>query len=188
MPPHILAVDKAFTPDRWIDASTAMHLYARGAVSASLGETALVLRGGVNARTGVQSVLHVGSILVVETKNWLVRDFNYAPLSSKGVFTRDHCLCAYCGDRFRHTDLSLDHVKPSCQGGETSWTNLVTSCKPCNGKKGGRTPEEARMELLYVPYRPNRFEWLILENRTILADQLEFLAHRVPKHSRIWTN
>lgn len=182
----ILAVDRAFTPDRWIDAATAMSLYGRGAVASSLGETALVFRGGINAKTGCQSILEVGSILVVETKDWLVRDFNYSPLSSKGVFCRDRFVCAYCGGTFRAESLSLDHVIPACQGGETSWTNLVTSCIPCNGKKGGLRPEQARMELLYVPYRPNRFEWLILENRKILADQLEFLRHRVPKHSRIW--
>jgi hypothetical protein len=41
------------------------------------------------------------------------------------------------------------------------------------------------MKLLYVPYAPNRAEYLILMNRTILADQMEFLKARVTKDSRI---
>lgn len=181
----ILAVDKAFTPDRWIDASTAMNLYARGVVSTTLGETALRLRGGINARTGKQSVLEIGSIVVVDTKNWLVRDFGYAPIESKLLFARDKHLCAYCGEQFKPSVLTQDHVLPVCQGGADTWTNLVTSCMSCNQRKAGRTPEQASMELLYVPYKPNRFEWLILKNRHILFDQEQFLLARVPKHSRL---
>lgn len=41
------------------------------------------------------------------------------------------------------------------------------------------------MPLLFVPYVPNRFEQLIIENRNCLADQMEFLIQRVPKHSRL---
>ncbi len=185
MEPLILAVDKAFTPDRWIDAQTALNLYSRGVVSSSFGETAMRLRGGINAKTGKQSILEVGSILVVETRHWLVRDFQYAPLERELLFLRDKHLCAYCGDVFKRPELTMDHVHPVCQGGKDAWTNLVTACKHCNQAKAGRTPEQADMELLYVPYQPNRFEWLILKNRRILADQDEFLRARVPKHSRL---
>jgi 5-methylcytosine-specific restriction endonuclease McrA len=47
--------------------------------------------------------------------------------------------------------------------------NVVTACRHCNQKKSGRTPEEAKMELLYAPYVPNKAEYLILSNRSILA-------------------
>jgi len=181
----ILAVDKAFTPDRWIDAATALNLYTRGVVSNSFGETALRLRGGTNAKTGKQSILEIGSILVVDTREWLVRDFHYAPVERDLLFVRDKNLCAYCGNVYKKPDLTMDHVHPVCQGGRDAWTNLVTACKGCNQYKSGRTPEQAHMELLYVPYKPNRFEWLILKNRRILHDQQEFLMQRVPKHSRL---
>jgi 5-methylcytosine-specific restriction endonuclease McrA len=36
--------------------------------------------------------------------------------------------------------------------------NVVTACRGCNTIKGGRTPEAARMPLLYAPYVPNRHE------------------------------
>ena len=63
--------------------------------------------------------------------------------------------------------------------------NLVTADRYCNGRKGNRTPEEAKMPLLYAfPYIPNRNEAFILTNRRILADQADFLARGVSTHSR----
>ncbi len=58
--------------------------------------------------------------------------------------------------------------------------NVVTACRSCNTIKGGRTPEAARMPLLYAPYVPNRHEHLVLQNRRILQDQMEYLMARVP--------
>jgi 5-methylcytosine-specific restriction endonuclease McrA len=63
--------------------------------------------------------------------------------------------------------------------------NVVTACRRCNTIKGGRSPESARMPLLYAPYVPSRHEHLILQNRRILQDQMEYLMARVPKHSRL---
>lgn len=62
--------------------------------------------------------------------------------------------------------------------------NVVTACRPCNQRKSGRTPEQARMELVYAPYVPNKAEYLILCNRQILADQMDFLARHVPTARR----
>ena len=64
---------------------------------------------------------------------------------------------------------------PKSLGGEDIWSNVVTACKGCNTKKGGRTPEKAGMRLLAIPYAPNWAEFLALSNRQILTDQLEFL-------------
>ena len=47
------------------------------------------------------------------------------------------------------------------------------------------TPEQAGMDLLYVPYAPSIHEGLILANRRILADQMEFLAALLPANSRL---
>jgi hypothetical protein len=63
--------------------------------------------------------------------------------------------------------------------------NCVAACKSCNSRKDNLTPEEANMKLIYVPYEPNHFEHMILLNRSILADQMEYLLAGVPKHSRI---
>jgi 5-methylcytosine-specific restriction endonuclease McrA len=84
--------------------------------------------------------------------------------------------------------LSKDHIVPKSRGGENSWMNVVTSCRDCNSTKGSKTLKEAKMELLYLPYVPSHYENMILQNRNILADQMEFLLAGVPKHSRILQN
>lgn len=181
----ILAVDRAFHPDKWIDAATATNLIARGLVQYSFGDVALRLRGGTNAKTGLQSIMEVGSILVVDTKNFLVSDFDFAPFDRASLFRRDRCMCAYCGQVFKQSLLEVEHVVPQCQGGPTTWENTVSACSSCNRTKSGRTPEQAGMPLLYLPYRPSRYEWLILRNRNILHDQMQFLLSGLPRHSRL---
>ncbi len=106
-------------------------------------------------------------------------------LTNQMLFVRDRQVCAYCGGRFMIRDLSRDHVVPVSRGGTDSWTNAVTACRSCNTRKGGRSPEQAGMPLLYVPYVPNRHEHFILRNRRILADQMEYLLAGVPRTSRL---
>ena len=74
----------------------------------------------------------------------------------RNIFARDRNRCQYCGRRFPTSELSLDHVVPRRQGGETNWTNIVCSCVACNVRKGGRTPEEAGMTLITKPAKPAR--------------------------------
>lgn len=62
--------------------------------------------------------------------------------------------CCYCGQRYATQELNLDHVMPKSRGGPTNWENIVTSCIPCNLRKGNRTPEEAGLPLLVRPQRP----------------------------------
>jgi 5-methylcytosine-specific restriction endonuclease McrA len=76
-------------------------------------------------------------------------------------------------------------VEPDSRGGAYSWMNLVAACGPCNARKANRTPEEAAMPLLYLPYVPNRHEAFLLEGRRIRADVHEWLAARLPRHSRL---
>ena len=92
------------------------------------------------------------SILMLVSKSKRKKEMNF---SKRAVFFRDNYKCAYCANRFRPTELSMDHVIPVCQGGLKSWENIVTSCRQCNSDKGGRTPEEARMQLSFRPYKPN---------------------------------
>lgn len=76
--------------------------------------------------------------------------------SRHNIYLRDRNTCQYCNVGFPKTELNLDHVVPRTQGGRTTWENVVCSCIECNRKKGGRTPEEARMRIVRTPRRP---EW-----------------------------
>jgi 5-methylcytosine-specific restriction endonuclease McrA len=107
------------------------------------------------------------------------------PLSNRELFRRDRQICAYCGGEFSYFRLTRDHILPLSRGGRDGWMNVVTACRHCNGMKRNRTPEEAGIELLYAPYVPNKAEYLILTNRKILSDQMEFLVPHVASGSRV---
>jgi len=74
----------------------------------------------------------------------------------RNIFARDHNRCQYCGKRFSTQDLSLDHVVPRSLGGPNTWENIVCCCLRCNVRKGGRTPDQARMKLITQPRKPRR--------------------------------
>ena len=73
-------------------------------------------------------------------------------LTRREVFMRDQYACQYCGLKTR--DLTLDHVLPRHRGGKHTWDNLVSACRSCNHRKGGKVVEEARMTLRRPPYEP----------------------------------
>ena len=77
-------------------------------------------------------------------------------LNRRNIFARDGNTCQYCGGRYPTSELSLDHVHPRSQGGESTWTNLVCACTRCNARKGGRTPDQARMKLIRPVVKPRR--------------------------------
>jgi 5-methylcytosine-specific restriction endonuclease McrA len=70
------------------------------------------------------------------------------------IYRRDNNTCQYCGRRKGSEELSVDHVVPRCQGGLTTWENIVVACTECNARKAGRTPDQAGMKLLSNPVRP----------------------------------
>jgi 5-methylcytosine-specific restriction endonuclease McrA len=74
----------------------------------------------------------------------------------RNIFARDNNLCQYCGKRFPTTELSLDHVIPRSQGGQSTWENVVCACVSCNVRKGGRTPKQAHLTLIRKPEKPKR--------------------------------
>ncbi len=186
MSPHILALDVAGAPHRWINVRGAAHYYATDMIAWATGTHEFVLRGGTQRSTGEQSMIRASSIIAIKGKDFVVRHFDHVPtLTKEMLLARDRYVCAYCGQRFRYDQLDIEHIVPSSKDGADTWTNVVAACKACNNRKANRTPEAAGMKLRYVPYVPNRYEAFILSNRKILADQMEFLLQGVPKGSRV---
>lgn len=74
--------------------------------------------------------------------------------SRHNVFWRDNFLCQYCETKHAASSLTIDHVLPQSRGGKTTWDNVVSSCSPCNTKKGNKLPHEANMKLLKKPVQP----------------------------------
>jgi hypothetical protein len=183
---YVLQLDLLGTPQAWMSLEQAALRVATDSVAWVDGESPLAtLRGGFNVARGRQSVIEVYPILALRGAA-KVNLFDGAPSVTKTkLFRRDRMTCAYCGDRFHETELQCEHIVPASRGGGWSWMNLVTACGPCNGRKADRTPEEAGMPLLYLPYVPSRFEAFLMEGRLIRADVHEWLAARLPKGSRL---
>lgn len=182
--PRVLALDANGQILHWLNWQDAACLYARDAVAWTLGEPCIELRGGVNRWTGRQSVIQLHSILAARGRAH-ARALDPTPtLTNPALFARDAHLCMYCGCDGRRHALTRDHVVPTSRGGKDIWENVVSACIACNSRKGGRTPQQAGMPLLAVPFRPSWVEHLILSNRHILADQMAFLRAHLPKNRR----
>jgi 5-methylcytosine-specific restriction endonuclease McrA len=102
----------------------------------------------------VDGFIRVPRVLLLSAYERVPR--RHVRFSRFNIFARDSNTCQYCGQRLPRTELNLDHVIPRSRGGLSTWENIVCSCHVCNRRKGGRTPEEARMILIRRPRRP---EW-----------------------------
>ncbi len=182
MPTLILRLDVTGRPLDWISRRTAALMYVRGQVAWEAGERTFRMFGGTSRITGERSFLDINSIIagrgIAQLGSW---DECTPSLTNEALFRRDNHLCMYCGGRFAPAMLTRDHVLPRSRGGGDDWENVVTACKPCNARKDNMTIEEAErrdIRLIAVPFRPNLAEGLILQNRNILADQMQFLSLR----------
>ena len=167
----------------WMSWQDAACLYARGAVAWTLGDPCITVHGGTCRATGAQSVIELHPIVAARGH---ARPHALDPtpaLTNAALFARDQHLCLYCGHEFPRPHLTRDHVVPLSRGGRDTWENVVSACFHCNSRKGGRTPQQAGMPLLAVPYRPSWIEHLILSNRHILADQMAFLKSHLPRRA-----
>jgi 5-methylcytosine-specific restriction endonuclease McrA len=187
---QILRTDTSGMPLEWIGYQEAVKLYYLDQVAYSCGNTLCALRGGVNAASGKRSLLEINSILATHCPNTTrFKNFrNYTPpLNNAALFRRDNHLCLYCGRHFSRWELSRDHITPVSQGGADIWSNVVTACKRCNSHKAGRTPEQADMQLLAIPFVPTHAEYIYLQGHMILLDQMEFLRAHFPRSSPLIT-
>lgn len=187
--PLILKLDGQANPIAWIDYERAAYYVAKDLVIWSMGEYDYTLHGGTSRMTGEQSTMTLNTIIAVrsEVSGKTTLRARVPALENRLLFKRDKNLCAYCGKVFAPTELTRDHIVPTSKKGKNIWMNVVTACRGCNRFKDNREPHQAGMKLLYVPYIPCRSEALILGNRNILADQMEFLLKHVPEHSRLHT-
>ena len=128
----------------------------------------LLMRGVVDGVDGVAARLRTPSMVFEVPSVLRLRYYVRAPMrgavwSRRGVLARDGYKCIYCGstlgDRRRgrilvRADFSIDHLIPRSRGGANTWGNTASACRWCNGRKGGRTPHEAGMRLLWEPKIP----------------------------------
>lgn len=184
--PDILALNSGGEALNWISYQESAFYAAKEKILWSTGQYEVTLRGGTNARTGLRTILTIDTIIALDNNTSPTKYRRATPaLTNRELFARDRHLCAYCGNQYFTSKLTRDHILPKSKGGPDAWENVVTSCRSCNQRKDNRTPEQAHMKLIYVPYVPTYNETLILKNRHILVDQMEFLLKGVSKKSRL---
>jgi hypothetical protein len=183
---QVLRTDVAGMPLEWIDYREAVRLYHAEQVAYDCGTRLYSVFGGFSAVDGTRSRIDVNSIIATYgtskslSKN---REKYVPPLNNRTWFKRDANLCLYCGMRYMTRDLTRDHITPVSHGGLDSWNNVATACRRCNNYKGGRTPEQAAMELIAVPFTPNYAEYIYLKGRRVLTDQMQYLLAHIPRSS-----
>jgi len=183
---QVLRTDASGMPLEWVGFREAVRLYHLEQVAYTCGTLLYCIHGGISAYSGRRSSIEVNSIIATYGRNHALnrlRERYVPPLNNPALFRRDSHLCLYCGEVFPDRDLSRDHVTPVIQGGQDTWNNVVTACRRCNNHKAGQTPEQAGMELLAVPFVPTHAEYIYLQGRGVLADQMEFLRAHFPRSS-----
>ncbi len=139
----VLVLNQNYEPLNVCNARRAFSLIDRG--------KAEVLEHGLGQLRSASAIFPLPS--VIRLIYLIKRPRPQMRLSRREIFNRDRYTCQYCG-RHGQRDLTLDHVMPRHRGGRHTWENLVTACKTCNHRKAGRTPIEARMQLMKEPYQP----------------------------------
>lgn len=157
-----LILNASFEPLHIVSWQKAVQLLFQGKVEV-IEESTLEIRT-VRFSIKVPSVLRLLKFVSLNRARQVIR------FSRANVFSRDSHRCQYCNQHFQKHALTLDHVIPVVQGGSKNWDNIVTSCKPCNQKKGGRTPTQAGMKLVREPVEP---QWIAKEDLelSIVIDQ-----------------
>ncbi len=146
---QVLVLNASYEPVHVVSWKRAIQLLFQGKVEV-LEESSREIRT-VRVTIRVPMVMRLLQYIPLGKRRNLVR------FSRGNVFVRDEFRCQYCGDHFTRNQLTLDHVLPVVQGGKKTWENIVSSCRSCNQKKGGRTPKEAGMHLIRKPAEPR---WL----------------------------
>jgi 5-methylcytosine-specific restriction endonuclease McrA len=113
------------------------------------GKAQMILNGRGELKT-VSRNYPIPSIIRLE--RMIKRPRPKVKLTKREILRRDNFVCQYCGQHT--TTLTIDHIVPRHLGGRHMWENLVTACSSCNHRKGGRTLDQAHMELLHLPAEP----------------------------------
>ena len=140
--PRVLVLNASYEPLHVTSVKRAITLVQYG--------VAEVLEIGGDVVRSPSTVLRVPS--VIRLRRYVRRPrVHPVPFNRRNVLRRDTYTCQYCGSE---QDLTLDHVLPRSRGGRHGWENVITACRPCNQRKGNRTPDEAGMPLRTRPRAP----------------------------------
>ena len=138
---RVLLLNQTYEPLGTVSVARAIIMTLKNTVSVEEWDGDRVLRSA-------HDVFSVPSVIRRRTYINVRRRREASGMKRLRIYIRDKFRCQYCGEKKAATALTLDHILPRSRGGDNSPVNIVTACLACNGRKGSRTPDEARMPLL----------------------------------------
>ena len=166
----MLLLNASYEPLTIVSAQRAIRLLLTHKVDAATDETITI--------HGNSHDLHIPTVL--RLRRYVNVPKRGASWSRRAVLQRDGYRCIYCGmevgqmvkgQLLTKADFTLDHIIPRSQGGQNSWGNTACACAACNQRKGGRTPHEAGMSMLWEPKTP-RVNYLVASGKIPAAWKL----------------
>jgi len=131
----------------WIDWQEAVLLYAKDKVVWTLGDTSVRYYGGMNKVRNSRSFVDVHSIVAAKGVIGRTKYKTIPSLTNRELFRRDSHTCMYCLTSMSDRHLTRDHIIPLSRGGQDEWTNVVTACRSCNGRKVDKLLSDISMHL-----------------------------------------
>lgn len=138
---RVLLLNFSYEPLGTVGVARSVCLFFRGAVFVEEND-------GDNVLHSPSTTFPVPSVIRLRHYVHVRRNNRETTMKRARIYIRDRYRCQYCAEHKHAKDLTLDHIFPRAQGGESTPQNLVTACVKCNQRKGNRTPEQARMPLL----------------------------------------
>lgn len=167
---RVLLLNQGYEPLMGISLRRALKHIANEKVEVLHSEDCTISSGGMK--------MQLPTVIRLNKKNYN-KVFRFEPrYSKKGIHCRDNFTCAYCGQRHRESDLTIDHIVPRSKGGLSTWTNCITACRKCNSYKADFSIEETKMYLTFKPYIPKN---LILINNWAYRDHPHWLKYLTNK-------
>jgi len=188
---HVLVLNRHFQPVRITDARRALVMLYVGAARALGADFQLFdfqSWAAMAAELDDETVgtanrrIRIPRILVLQIYDRV--PIGRVRFSRHNIFVRDDHTCQYCNQHLARKQLNLDHVVPRSQGGTTNWENVVTSCIECNVQKGGKTPQQAGMQLIRKPKKPTWAD--LIRPPSVRARYREWLPFLNPVDASYW--
>ena len=165
-----LALNASFEPLTIIPARRAVRLVLDG-------KAEILEKGGTRRFRSETRIVPCPAVIRLVRYVHVPRRFR-RQVTNTFLFARDEYSCQYCGKHKKELRgrqfLTRDHIVPLSRGGDNTWENVVTSCSPCNNRKGDRLPREVGLKLLNEPGQPN-YVHLVWVVRRVTGAQAKYI-------------
>jgi hypothetical protein len=138
----VLLINSCLEPLNTISVQRAMKMVVKGVAKIEIARPEKFYTGKIwDEKTGELVTVDFFCPSVIRLLNYRFLPVRLQVPNNKNIFIRDNYRCQYCGTKYPHNMLTVDHIIPKSRGGKNIWENLVTCCQHCNRYKDDRLLE-----------------------------------------------